>query len=131
MMNEISLPPHVVRFLDNMEQSAQSLKALELIATRNQKRPAVLPRLICMFAVLFLVAKCSAAQAEDTRSFYDRNGSFAGSSSTNGRNTSVQDRNGSFSGSVIRNSNGTSSFYDRNGHFTGSSVDRRKHGKEF
>jgi hypothetical protein len=37
-----------------------------------------------------------------TRSFYDRNGSFAGSSVTHGNSTSVYDRNGRFDGSAIR-----------------------------
>jgi hypothetical protein len=76
--------------------------------------------------VALVVTSCVKAQAEDrTRSFYDRNGSFAGSTSTynDGKNTTVTDRNGKFDGSVIRNSNGTTSFYDKNGHFTGSSTD--------
>jgi hypothetical protein len=75
---------------------------------------------------LVVVSCTMKAPAQDaTRSFYDRNGSYAGSTSTynSGRNTTVTDRNGKFDGSVIRNSNGTTSFYDRNGHFTGSSTD--------
>lgn len=62
------------------------------------------------------------AQQSRSESFYDRNGSFAGSSSiyNNGKNTSAYDRNGRFYGSAIRNSDGSTSFYDRNGHFSGS-----------
>ena len=55
-----------------------------------------------------------------SRSFYDRNGSFAGSSVTRGNSTSFTDRNGRFDGSAIRNSDGTISFYDKSGHFIGS-----------
>lgn len=68
-----------------------------------------------------LLAPPAQAEPSTSRSFYDRNGSFAGSSNTHGNSTSFSDRNGRFDGTTIRNSNGTSSFYDRNGHFTGSS----------
>jgi hypothetical protein len=59
----------------------------------------------------------------ESRSFYDRNGGLAGSSSTlkNGT-TSLYDARGSYAGQSIRNSDGTTSLYDRNGHFTGSTV---------
>lgn len=81
---------------------------------------------LAMLGALIWWCLVIAARAEplDQRSFWDRNGSFAGSSSTHngGRDTSLYDHNGHFSGSVIRNSNGTSSFYDHNGHFTGSST---------
>src|SRR5262249_51433660 len=73
-------------------------------------------------AALLLAASESAAQ-DQRRSFYDRNGSFAGSSTTynNGRNSSFYDRDGSFAGSAIQHGNSTS-FYDMNGHFTGSVI---------
>jgi hypothetical protein len=80
-------------------------------------------------AALILAASCLSASAQqsqttiESRSFYDRNGSFAGSSSRlNNGTTSVYDRNGSYAGQSIRNSDGTTSVYDRNGHFTGSAV---------
>jgi len=76
--------------------------------------------LIGLFAAAFAI---SAARSEpfNTKSFYDSNGSFAGSSSATGRNsTSFSDRDGRFSGSSIRNSDGTTSLYDARGHFTGS-----------
>jgi hypothetical protein len=66
----------------------------------------------------------SADRPFDTRSrsnaFYDRNGSFAGSTIQHGNSTAAYDRNGRFDGTAIRNSDGTTSFYDRSGHFTGS-----------
>ena len=79
-----------------------------------------------LIAIAALVPLESAAA--QTRSFYDRNGSFAGSSSTynGGKSTSFYDRNGSFAGSAVRNSNGTTSFYDKNGSFTGSVVTTRR-----
>jgi hypothetical protein len=64
------------------------------------------------------------ARAEERqRTFYDRNGSFAGESSTynGGRNSSFSDSQGRFAGSSTRNSDGTTTFYDRNGRFAGSS----------
>jgi hypothetical protein len=75
-------------------------------------------------SLLVIGATATAALAEPStsRSFYDRNGSFAGSSMTQGNSTSVYDRNGHFDGSSIRNSHGTTSFYDRNGHFVDSST---------
>jgi hypothetical protein len=60
------------------------------------------------------------AEPSSSRSFCDRNGSFAGSSATRGNSTSFTGRNGRFDGTAIRNSDGTSSLYDRSGHFTGS-----------
>ena len=81
---------------------------------------------VCM-AVLIVVALAvwlASARAEPAaqRSFYDRNGSFAGSSATRGNSTSFSDRNGRFDGSAIKNSDGTTSVYDARGHFTGSST---------
>ena len=49
------------------------------------------------------------AEAQQSRSFYDQRGSFAGSSVTRGNSTSVCDGRGSFAGSSIRNSGGTTS----------------------
>ena len=78
---------------------------------------------IAIVAVFITAFATSAFSFENqTRSFYDRNGSFAGSSSSQNNTTSFSDRNGRFDGSTIRNSDGTTSVYDRNGHFTGSSV---------
>jgi hypothetical protein len=75
---------------------------------------------------LAAVVIATGASAEDarksSRSFYDRNGSFAGSSVTRGSSTSVYDARGSFAGSAIRNSDGTTSFFNGRGSFVGSSV---------
>jgi len=76
-------------------------------------------------AVLVLLLSMGFAHAgerDQSRSFYDRNGSFAGSSIQHGNSTSLYDKSGHFSGSAIRNSDGSTSFYDRSGRFTGSST---------
>jgi hypothetical protein len=73
-------------------------------------------------AIIITAPTLAQAQQSTSRSFYDRNGSFAGSSVTRGNSTSFTDRNGRFDGTAIRNSDGTTSFYDRRGHFTGSST---------
>jgi hypothetical protein len=66
-------------------------------------------------------AQTSATVRDQTRSYYDRSGSFAGSSIDHGKDASFYDKSGKLSGTAIRNSDGTTSFYDKNGHFTGSS----------
>jgi hypothetical protein len=62
-----------------------------------------------------------AGERDQTRSYYDRNGSFSGSSIDHGKDASFYDRDGKFSGTAVRNSDGTTSFFDKAGHFTGSS----------
>ena len=79
-------------------------------------------KLLLMFAIAVGVLAVAPYASAQTRSFYDRNGSFAGSSVTRGNSTSFTDRNGRFDGTAIQNSNGTTSFYDRNGRYTGSTV---------
>jgi hypothetical protein len=63
-----------------------------------------------------------AGDRDQTRSFYDRSGSFAGSSNSHGNASSFYDRDGKFSGSAIHNSDGTTSFFDQSGKFRGSST---------
>ena len=77
-------------------------------------------------ALVVCVLISTTATAEE-RSFYDKNGSFAGSSNTYnaGKNTTFTDKDGRFNGSAIRNSDGTTSLYDKSGHFTGSVVNPR------
>jgi hypothetical protein len=70
--------------------------------------------------VLLLCTAANAGERDQSRAFYDRNGSFSGSTIQHGNSTSAYDRAGRFDGTAIRNSDGTTSFYDRNGHFTGS-----------
>lgn len=109
-------------FLHRPSAAARTELAEAATVYKRRTRVKLMPAHAALVAVLI---SASAAQAQSSsRSFYDKNGSFAGSSSTYnaGKNTSAYDRNGSFAGSAIRNSNGTSSFYDKNGHFTGSSV---------
>ena len=66
-------------------------------------------------AALVALAMPAAAQ---TRSFYDGNGSFAGSSVTRGNSSSFYDGQGRFSGSAVRHGN-SRSFYDGQGRYTG------------
>ena len=60
-------------------------------------------------------------RTDQTRSYWDRNGSFAGSSVDHGKDASFYDRDGKFSGTAVKNSDGTTSFFDKAGRFTGSS----------
>jgi len=76
-------------------------------------------RHLLMFATAVGILAATPYASAQTRSFYDGRGSFAGSSVTRGKSTSVY---GSFAGTAIRNSNGTTSFYDGRGSFVGSRV---------
>ncbi len=76
---------------------------------------------ITLLTAVIVAAYAISARAQ-TRSYYDRNGSFAGSAVTRGNTSSYSDPRGHFSGTTVRNSNGTTSAYDRNGHFVGSVV---------
>jgi hypothetical protein len=90
---------------------------------RESRGAFTLACLVLLIIVLLIVWLPSAlADPATSRSFYDRNGSFAGRSTTRGNATSFTDRNGRFDGTAINNSDGTTSLYDRNGHFTGSTV---------
>jgi hypothetical protein len=79
--------------------------------------------MIFAVAILLTAIELAAAQSQQ-RSFYDRNGSFSGSSTTRDNTTSAYDKSGKFDVSAIRNSDGTTSLYDRSGRFTGSSINR-------
>jgi hypothetical protein len=79
-------------------------------------------RTITIIAVLALLASPALAQQSTSRAYYDRNGSFAGSSTTHGNQTTFTDRAGKFEGTSIRNSDGTTSHYDRAGRFIGSTT---------
>jgi hypothetical protein len=54
-----------------------------------------------ILCTLCLLAASSPAGAQQSRSFYDRNGSFAGSATTRGNTTSFTDRAGRFDGTAI------------------------------
>jgi hypothetical protein len=79
--------------------------------------PIAILLIIGLFILLF-----QSAYAQQSRSFYDRSGGFAGSSATRGNSSSFYDKSGRFDGSAIRNSDGTTSFYDKSGRFIGSST---------
>lgn len=81
---------------------------------------AIIEGVLLMMLMLPSMVYAQTKTPTGTESFYDHNGSFAGSASTRGNATTFTDRNGRFDGTSIRNSDGTTSFYDRNGHFTGS-----------
>jgi hypothetical protein len=76
---------------------------------------------LIIFAPIMWAAS-ALAEPSSSKSFYDRNGSFAGSSVTRGNTTRVYDARGRFDGTAIKNSDGTTSFYDARGRFTGSTV---------
>jgi hypothetical protein len=81
-----------------------------------------------IIALALAVSPALAQTTTHTQSFWDRDGHFAGSSSTHQNQTDFSDHNGHFAGSEIRNSNGTTSVYDRNGRFTGSVVNTSPNG---
>jgi hypothetical protein len=95
------------------------------MTARSLERPGAFT-LACMVALIVVVLimwlASALAEPSSARTFYDRNGSFAGSSVTRGNSTSFTDRSGRFDGTAIKNSDGTTSFYDKSGHFTGSVV---------
>ena len=73
---------------------------------------------ILIAAAIIAVAMPAAAQ---TRSYYNANGSFAGSSTTRGNSSSFYNGSGSFAGSATRQGKWTN-FYDQQGRYSGSSV---------
>ena len=78
---------------------------------------------ILLWGVLFwLLATFAGAAQAQSRSFYNANGSFAGSAVTRGSSSSFYGSNGSFAGSAVRHGN-SRSFYDGQGRYTGSVID--------
>ena len=75
---------------------------------------------ILIAAALIALAMPAAAQTA-TRSFYNANGSFAGSSTTRGTSSNFYGSNGSFAGGSVRHGNSTD-FYDAQGRYTGSVI---------
>jgi hypothetical protein len=75
---------------------------------------------ILIAAAIIALAMPAAAQTA-TRSFYNGNGSFAGSSVTRANSSSFYDHQGSFVGSSVRHGTSTS-LYDGQGRYTGSSI---------
>jgi hypothetical protein len=71
--------------------------------------------------LLWLMSILIGAAHAQTRSFYDAQGQFSGSSVERGNSRSFYDRQGSFAGSSVRIGN-SRSFYDDQGRFVGSST---------
>jgi hypothetical protein len=97
-----------------------------MTTSRSPERlgPFLLAITTALLAIVLAVWFVATAHAEPShsRSFYDKSGSFAGSSVECGNSTRLYDKAGRFDGSVIRNSEGTASFYDASGRFAGSST---------
>jgi hypothetical protein len=75
---------------------------------------------LAVFAVLAVMAQTASADSIN-RSFYDKSGSFAGSSVSRGNSDSFYDKSGRFSGSSIQHGN-QRSFYDGSGRYSGSTT---------
>jgi len=80
-----------------------------------------------LFQVIVVLAAMAIPASAQTasRTYYDGQGRFAGSSVTRGSSSSFYGSNGQFAGSAIRNGN-TSSFYDAQGRFVGTSIGPRR-----
>jgi YD repeat-containing protein len=76
------------------------------------------------FAIAAFALTVGSASAQ-SRTYYDGQGRFAGSSVTRGHSSSYYGGNGQFAGSSVRHGNSTS-FYDGQGRFTGSSIGPRR-----
>jgi hypothetical protein len=126
-----AMPPEVrERAQQAVEQVKQEVvqeqRARQQIVEDNRRFTSnaliIVSIMLGVLAVIAIASMAHAGERDASRSFYDRNGSFAGSSSSHGNSTSFTDRSGRFNGSAIRNSDGTTSFYDKRGRFTGSST---------
>jgi hypothetical protein len=100
-----------------------------LAQIRNEIRQAnifwfwyCLKRLLLWGILFWLLATFAGAAQAQSRSFYDGQGRFAGSSTTRGNSSSFYGNNGSFAGSSVRHGN-SRSFYDGQSRYTGSVVD--------
>src|SRR5262249_43011084 len=96
----------------------------------NWKRgPDMWQTLFIISVVLIIIGYSSssssvrAGERDQIRSYYDRSGSFAGSSNSHGNTESYYDKSDHFSGSAIRNSDGTTSYFGPDSKFRGSSTD--------
>ena len=71
--------------------------------------------------VLWLLTTFAGAAQAQSRSFYDGQGRFAGSSTTRGTSSSFYGSTGAFAGSATRQGKWTN-FYDAQGRYTGTSI---------
>ena len=83
------------------------------------KRAAFWGGALWLLATMFTPAKAESV----SKSFYNSNGSFAGSSIRRGNSGSYYDGAGRFSGSSVTRGNSTS-YYDNAGRYSGSTIDR-------
>jgi uncharacterized membrane protein len=78
-------------------------------------------KLALIAALLLALASTTAHAQTSSRSFYDSQGRFSGSTITTPRGDSSSfDRSGHFQGSASRRPDGSISIYDSNGHYLGS-----------
>jgi hypothetical protein len=70
-----------------------------------------------------LIGSTTLAMAQ-SQSYYDRHGSFTGSSSTHNGNMAFRDRHGHFTGSAITHGNSTA-IYDARGRYQGTVTNRK------
>ena len=99
------------------------------MATSRSLERRVAFTLACITALLAIALAMwfiSTVRAEPlaSRSFYDGQGRFAGSSVTRGKSTSFYGPNGRFAGSALQLGRSTN-FYDSQGRNAGSALDRR------
>ena len=78
--------------------------------------------ILTLAATIFLFT--SPVNGEE-RTFYDRNGSYSGSSRSQGIGSAFYDRSGRFNGSSHTQGN-TTTFYDRNGRYQGQTTRRKQ-----
>jgi YD repeat-containing protein len=129
-------PTRVESLRDRVErielEAAYARSALELDEVRARRRElqaeiawrSIRGMLILAFLLWLAHAFAAPAKAADqSRSFYDGQGRFAGSSNRYGRTTNFYDNRGRLSGTAIVHGNGTS-FYDGRGRFAGSETRR-------
>jgi len=79
-----------------------------------------LKRAVVWGLVLWALVSCARAES---KTFYNANGSFAGSSVSRGNGASFYDGSGRFSGSSVRVGPNTN-YYDHQGRYSGSTIER-------
>lgn len=129
-------PSRIETLRDRVErielEAAYARSALELDEVRARRRElraeiawrSIRGMLILAFLLWLAHALAAPAKAETiSRSFYDGQGRFAGSSIRRDRTTNFYNNRGSLSGTAITHGNSTS-FYDGRGRFVGSETRR-------
>jgi uncharacterized membrane protein len=76
---------------------------------------------LALIAALLALASTTAHAQTSSRSFYDSQGRFSGSTITTPRgDSSSYDRSGQFQGSAIKRDDGSTTFFDRQGRYIGT-----------